>query len=47
MADKQQIQKHLSLSSSIKLTPNTPDPREQEARKVRIMEHLQRSKGQR
>lgn len=47
MADKEQIQKHLSISSSIKLSPDTPDARGEAARKARIMEHLQRSKGQR
>ncbi len=47
MTSKEQVQKHLSLSSDIKFTPNTPDKASQEARKARIMEHLQRSKGQR
>lgn len=47
MVDKAQIQKHLSLSSSIKLSPNTPEPKAEAARKARIMEHLERSKGQR
>ncbi|MEM1311018.1 MAG: hypothetical protein AAF892_18235 [Cyanobacteria bacterium P01_D01_bin.71] len=46
MASKEQIQKHLSISSNIKLSENVPDKREEEARKVRIMEHIKRSKGQ-
>ncbi|MEL6382675.1 MAG: hypothetical protein AAFQ89_09405 [Cyanobacteria bacterium J06626_18] len=47
MVDKEQIQKHLSLSSDIKLSPSTPDAKGDAERKVRIMEHIQRSKGQR
>ncbi|MDB9528119.1 hypothetical protein PN498_19155 [Oscillatoria sp. CS-180] len=47
MASKEQIQKHLSLSSNIKLSNNAPDKKSEDARKARIMEHLQRSKGQR
>lgn len=47
MASKEQIQKHLSLSSDIKLTPNTPDKQGEQARKARIMDHLKRSKAQR
>lgn len=45
MASKEQIQKHLSLSSNIKLSPNVPDEKGQAARKIRIMEHVKRSKG--
>ncbi len=47
MVDKEQIQKHLSLSSDIKLSPSTPDAKGDAERKARIMEHIQRSKGQR
>ncbi|MBE7381578.1 MAG: hypothetical protein F6J95_009240 [Leptolyngbya sp. SIO1E4] len=47
MADKAQIQKHLSLSSDIKLSPNTPDSKGDDQRKARIMEHIKRSQGQR
>jgi len=47
MADKAQIQKHLSLSSDIKLTPSTPDKKGADERKARIREHLKRSTGQR
>lgn len=47
MVDKEQIQKHLSLSSDIKLSPSTPDAKGDAERKARIMEHVQRSKGQR
>lgn len=47
MANKEQIQKHLSLSSNIKLTPDMPDKQSTDARKMRIMEHLKRSQGQR
>ncbi len=45
MASKEQVQKHLSLSSSIKLGPNVPDTKGEQARKMRIMEHINRSKG--
>lgn len=45
MASKEQIQKHLSLSSNIKLNPNMPDKQAEQARKIRIMEHINRSKG--
>ena len=45
MANKDQIQKHISLSSDIKLTPNMPDKKSVEARKIRIMEHIKRSQG--
>ncbi|MEM6837089.1 MAG: hypothetical protein AAF609_09550 [Cyanobacteria bacterium P01_C01_bin.120] len=45
MASKEQIRQHLSISSNIKLNENVPNKREEEARKLRIMEHLQRSKG--
>lgn len=45
MANKEQIRKHLSQSSDIKLTPNLPDKRSEDARKIRIMEHINRSKG--
>ena len=47
MANKEQIQKHLNLSSNIKLTPNMPDKKSEDARKIRIMEHIKRSQGQR
>lgn len=47
MADKERILKHLSLSSTIKLSPNTPDAAGDAERKARIREHLKRSKGQR
>jgi len=45
MASKEQVQKHLSLSSTIKLGPTIPDERAEQARKIRIMEHINRSKG--
>ena len=45
MASKEQVQKHLSLSSNIKLGPAIPDEKAEQARKIRIMEHLNRSKG--
>jgi hypothetical protein len=45
MVDKAQIQKHLSLSSDIKLTPNTPDSKGDAERKARMMEHIKRSLG--
>jgi hypothetical protein len=45
MADKEKIKRHISLSSDIKLTPNLPDKRSDDARKARIMEHIKRSKG--
>ncbi|WP_204141593.1 hypothetical protein [Halomicronema sp. CCY15110] len=45
MASKEQIKKHLSLSANIKLGPTVPDERAEQARKIRIMEHINRSKG--
>lgn len=45
MASKEQVQKHLSLSANIKLSPNVPDEKGEQARKIRIMEHVNRSKG--
>ncbi|MGF1461252.1 MAG: hypothetical protein ACFBSG_19760 [Leptolyngbyaceae cyanobacterium] len=45
MANKEQIQKHLSLSSNIKLSDKVPDEKSDAARKARIMEHIQRSRG--
>jgi|GEM_PF-924534 len=45
MANREQVLKHLSLSSNIKLSPNVPDEKGQMARKMRIMEHVKRSKG--
>lgn len=47
MTTKEQIQKHLSLSSDIKLSPSTPDSKGDAERKARIMEHIQRSTRQR
>lgn len=44
MADKDQIKKHLSMSSDIKFE-NTDPMKGDEARKARIMEHIQKSKG--
>ncbi|MEL6139224.1 MAG: hypothetical protein AAFR42_17685 [Cyanobacteria bacterium J06628_6] len=45
MADKDQIKQHLSLSSTIKLDDVTPVPKGNTARKMRIMEHVKKSKG--
>ncbi|MEM6716360.1 MAG: hypothetical protein AAF622_14915 [Cyanobacteria bacterium P01_C01_bin.147] len=45
MASKEQVQKHLSISSNIKLSPNVPDEKAEQARKLRIVEHINRSKG--
>lgn len=45
MASKEQVLKHLSLSSNIKLSANVPDEKADMARKMRIMEHIKRSKG--
>lgn len=45
MTSKEQVQKHLSISSNIKLGPNVPDEKGEQARKLRIMEHINRSKG--
>jgi hypothetical protein len=45
MASKAQIQKHLSQSSDIKLIASMPDKRSVDARKIRIMEHVNRSRG--
>lgn len=45
MADKQAIQRHLSLTSDIKLSVNTPKSKGGDARKSRIMEHVKKSRG--
>ncbi len=47
MVDKAQIQKHIALSSGLQLTPNTPDVKAEQARKAKVMEHIQRSLGKR
>ncbi|MEM9007614.1 MAG: hypothetical protein AAGE59_29335 [Cyanobacteria bacterium P01_F01_bin.86] len=47
MVDKEQIQKHLAISSEIKLSANMPEAKGDAKRKARIMEHIQRSKNQR
>jgi len=44
MADKQQIQQHLALTSGIPLNIATKLKGE-DARKLRIMEHIKKSKG--
>ncbi len=45
MPSKEQVQQHLSLSSNIKLNATVPDEKGGQARKIRIMEHVNRSKG--
>lgn len=45
MADKQTIQTHLSLTSTIKLTPSTPELKGAEIRKAKVMEHVKKSRG--
>ena len=44
MATKEQIRKHLSVSSSVSLGVSQPSKGD-EARKARMMEHVQISKG--
>ncbi len=45
MADKQTIQKHLALTSTIKLSASTPRAQGDDARKGRIMDHIRKSRG--
>lgn len=45
MASKDQIKQHLSLSSTVKLDDITPVPKGNQERKMRIMEHVKKSKG--
>ena len=44
MASKDQIRKHLSISSSVSLSVSKPSNGE-ETKKTRVMEHVQISKG--
>ncbi|MEO0532311.1 MAG: hypothetical protein AAF215_00380 [Cyanobacteria bacterium P01_A01_bin.123] len=44
MASKDQIKKHLSMSSDIKFE-NTEPMKGDEARKAKVMEHIRKSKG--
>ncbi|MEM7065067.1 MAG: hypothetical protein AAF572_18150 [Cyanobacteria bacterium P01_B01_bin.77] len=44
MATKDQIRKHLSISSSVNLNVSRPSNGE-ETKKLRVMEHVQMSKG--
>ncbi|ESA32047.1 hypothetical protein N836_28240 [Leptolyngbya sp. Heron Island J] len=44
MATKDQIRKHLSLSSSVTLSVSKPS-NGAETQKIRVMEHVQISKG--
>ena len=44
MASKDQIRKHLSISSSVNLSVSKPSNGE-ETKKMRVMEHVQISKG--
>ncbi|MGD1854133.1 MAG: hypothetical protein ACFB2W_07760 [Leptolyngbyaceae cyanobacterium] len=44
MASKDQIRKHLSISSSVKLNGSRPSNGE-ETQKLRVMEHVKISKG--
>ncbi|WP_170861449.1 hypothetical protein [Geitlerinema sp. PCC 9228] len=42
---KARIQRHLNMTSDLKLGENS-NPRERDARKTKIMEHIRRSKGE-
>jgi hypothetical protein len=42
MANKDQIKQHLSLSSTIKFEV-TPPPKGDEARKMKVLEHVRKS----
>ncbi|MFE4106913.1 hypothetical protein [Almyronema epifaneia] len=44
MADKDQIKRHIAMTSGIKFEI-TPPMKGDEARKARIMEHIKKSKG--
>ncbi|MBE9077881.1 hypothetical protein IQ241_11345 [Romeria aff. gracilis LEGE 07310] len=46
MADKDQIRKHLSMSSNVDLNVAN-QAKGSEAKKMRIMEHIKKSKDQR
>jgi len=45
MASKDKIKQHLSLSATIKFDDITPVPKGNQERKLRIMEHVAKSKG--
>ena len=46
MADREQIRKHLAQSATIKLDGVSSKPTKgDEAKKMRMMEHIQKSKG--
>ncbi|MEM9906347.1 MAG: hypothetical protein AAF921_15120 [Cyanobacteria bacterium P01_D01_bin.44] len=44
MASKAQIKQHLAMSTTVKLAITSP-AKSDEARKIRTMEHVQKSKG--
>jgi hypothetical protein len=44
MADKQQIQQHIAMTTKIKFD-NIPKMKGEDSRKTRIMEHVKKSKG--
>ncbi|MEO1403036.1 MAG: hypothetical protein AAFV72_17555 [Cyanobacteria bacterium J06635_1] len=44
MASKEQIKKHLAMSTTVKLDITSP-AKSDEARKIKTMEHIQKSKG--
>lgn len=45
MADKDQIRKHLAQSANIKLDSISKPAKGDEAKKMRMMEHIKKSKG--
>lgn len=45
MADKQQIRQHLAQSATIKLDSISTPTKGNEAKKMRVMEHIAKSKG--
>ena len=45
MADREQIKQHLAQSATIKLDSIAEPTKGDEAKKMRMMEHVQKSKG--
>lgn len=45
MADKQKIRQHLAQSATIKLDSISTPTKGDEAKKMRMMEHVEKSKG--
>ena len=45
MADREQIKQHLAQSATIKLDSMSEPTKTDEAKKMRMMEHVKKSKG--